>query len=280
MNMISDEVWAYDCEWVPDLTAGRILYHLPDDAPEEEVLRVMWQNAGATPDNPQPFLRLAYCRIVSIAIVIRRVRKDQSVELSFVTLPDDPEQHEKREEKYILKRFLEDGIGKRNPFLVGFNQRNADQRILLQRALISGMSFPQFANRLQAKPWESQDIDLMERLAGFGKMQGVSLNDVASLSGIPGKMETKGEDVCGLWYRGEYKKILQYNLFDSLSTYLLWLRYEHFSGHLSTEEYAKERAIFRLKLEEEIQKKDGAFLRPYLEEMDRLQQRVEISSPK
>ena len=35
---IANEVWAYDCEWVPDLRAGRLVYGLPEDLPDGEVL--------------------------------------------------------------------------------------------------------------------------------------------------------------------------------------------------------------------------------------------------
>ena len=67
------QVWAFDCEWAPDVAAGRRLYHLGADVPDDEVMRVMWENG---PDfdretNPQPFLKTVLCRIVSIAAVVR-----------------------------------------------------------------------------------------------------------------------------------------------------------------------------------------------------------------
>ena len=38
---IKDELWAFDAEWVPDPTAGRLLYDLPDDLPDREVMEEM-----------------------------------------------------------------------------------------------------------------------------------------------------------------------------------------------------------------------------------------------
>ena len=35
---IGNQVWAFDCEWIPDARAGRILHKLPPAAPDEEVL--------------------------------------------------------------------------------------------------------------------------------------------------------------------------------------------------------------------------------------------------
>jgi predicted PolB exonuclease-like 3'-5' exonuclease len=81
IKSIPEEVWAFDCEWVPDLQAGRLLYHLPDELPAGEVLRIMWEQGGATAENPTPFLRTLYCRVVSIATVIRRTLKNGEVQL-------------------------------------------------------------------------------------------------------------------------------------------------------------------------------------------------------
>ena len=112
IKSVSNEVWAFDCEWVPDLLAGRLLYHLPEDLPSDEVLRVMWEQGGATPENPMPFLRTVVCRVVSIATVIRRTLKNGEVQLFLSTLPEAPDDAA-QDEPYILRRFLADGVGAR-----------------------------------------------------------------------------------------------------------------------------------------------------------------------
>jgi hypothetical protein len=260
---IPEEVWAFDCEWVPDLQAGRLLYHLPDDLPSHEVLRVMWEQGGATAENPTPFLRTLFCRVVSIATVIRRTLKNGEVQLFLQALPEDPDDVS-QDETYILKRFLNDGLAARNPQLVGFNSRNADLRILTQRAITQGLSLRHLSERLDAKPWESRDVDLMELVSGFGKNYAVSLNEIATLSGIPGKLDTTGDDVCGLWYSGRRREIVQYNCFDALTTYLVWLRMAHFSGCLTEEAYRLEQSRVRTLLEERLQKPENGFLNKYL----------------
>ena len=273
ISLVLNEVWAFDCEWVPDLTAGRLLYGLSDECPTEEVLHVMWEQGGATPENPQPFLRLIHCRIVSIAMVIRQVLKDKTVRLSLKTLPSNPDDPAQRKESEILRLFLEEGVGKRAPQLVGFNSRNADLRILQQRALIKGMRLPGFSAQLSAKPWEQTSIDLMDILCGFGKTYGATLNELATLSGIPGKLDVSGDDVCGLWFQGKYREICDYNCFDALSTYLLWLRTAYFSGCFSPEQYSNEQAHVRQLIMEEMEKPHGAYLKTYLDAWDHLQQR-------
>lgn len=243
---VENEVWAFDCEWVPDLLAGRLLYHLPDDLPSAEVLRVMWEQGGATPEDPQPFLRTLFCRVVSVATVIRRTLRNGEVQLFLSTLPEKPDDPA-QDEPYILRRFLADGVSTRSPQLVGFNSRNADLRILTQRAVVNGIPLPSLCARLDAKPWESRDIDLMDCVCGFGKSYSASLNEIATLSGIPGKLDTTGEDVCGMWYSGKRREIVEYNAFDALTTYLVWLRLAFFSGCFTPDQYIEEqRRVVRL----------------------------------
>lgn len=264
IKTIPNEVWAFDCEWVPDLQAGRLLYHLPEELPEHEVLRVMWEQGGATAENPMPFLRTLLCRVVSVATVIRRVLGNGEVQLFLQALPETPEDPG-QDEPYILKRFLADGLTARHPQLVGFNSRNSDLRILTQRAMVHGLTLKTLCERLDAKPWESQDIDLMDLVSGYGKNYAVSLNEIATLSGIPGKLDTTGDDVCGLWYSGQRRKIVEYNCFDALTTYLVWLRMACFSGCLTPGGYVLEQQRVRTLLEERLQKPENAFLRVYLD---------------
>lgn len=273
IKTVHDEVWAFDCEWVPDLQAGRLLYHLPEDLPSQEVLRIMWEQGGATPENPTPFLRTLFCRVVSIAMVIRRTFKNGEVQLFLQALPENPDD-ENQDEAYILKRFLQDGLTSRNPQLVGFNSRNADLRILTQRAITSGLALKSLCDRLDAKPWESQDIDLMDLVSGFGKSYAVSLHEIATLCGIPGKLDTTGDDVCGLWYSGHRKEIVQYNCFDALTTYLVWLRMAFFSGRFSQSEYVVEQQRVKRMLDERLQKPENAFLRTYLDAWRSLKERT------
>jgi hypothetical protein len=273
IKTIADEVWVFDCEWVPDLQAGRLLYKLPEDLPEQEILRIMWEQGGATAENPQPFLKTILCRVVSIAAVIRQKLPDGQVKVLMSFLPDRPEDPA-QDEKYILQRFLGNRLEKNNPQLVGFNSRNSDLRILMQRAITNGLSLKSLCDRITAKPWESRDVDLMELVSGFGRNYAVSLNELATLCGIPGKINTSGDDVCGLWYTGQHRKIVEYNCFDALTTYLLWLRLAFFSSLFTSDEYIEEQARVRIMLEESVQKPEGAFLATYLETWQDLQKKT------
>ena len=258
------QVWAFDCEWAPDVVAGRRLYHLGAEVPDAEVMRVMFENA---PDfdrvaNPQPFLKTVLCRVVSIAAVVR-VEKGDDAQLFLWALPEHPDDHTVTEAD-ILRRFLEK-VGAANPLLVGFNSKAADLHILAQRSIVHGLRLPGFARELSAKPWEMNSCDLLDLLGGRGRAFGCSLNEIASLCGIPGKLDVTGDDVAGLFYGGKLADIVRYNVFDALTTYLLWLRVEHFRGAFTTEGYALEQQRVRDLLAAEAAKPGGEYLRLYAE---------------
>ena len=269
-------MWAFDAEWAPDPRAGRVLYHLPDDMPDAEVVVEMWRRGGATEEEPMPFLKTIHCRVLSIAAIQRKV-KNNEVELNLLWLPRDVSDEAQQTEKSIIGTFLQ-AIGKYHPQLVGYNSHSADLKILVQRAVVNGLSAPDFCRRPD-KPWEGADyfgrgsesnIDLLDILGSWGKA-GASLNDVAALSGIPGKFETAGEEVAKMWLTGQWREIIEYNCFDALTTYLVWLRLAHFGGHLTTEQYEEEQELARHSIMEWTEKPELHFLEKYLEEWDRLQ---------
>jgi len=265
------QIWSFDCEWAPDVAAGRRLYHIPADVPDDEVLRVMWQEGGATQDDPQPFLKTLLCRVVSIAMVVRKEPDSGPAGLKLVTLPSlesDAPEDPAWDERRILETFLSSWFPKCNPVFVGFNSRNADLHILAQRAIVNGVSAPDFAKRVAEKPWNSPDIDLMEIVGGRGRSYGCSLHEIANLCGIPGKLDTTGDDVAGLFYGGKTRRIVEYNAFDALSTYLVWLRTELFAGRLTAAAHEAEVRLVRDLVEAERAKLHGEYLARYIEAWD------------
>ncbi len=282
---VKDQIWFFDCEWVPDPKAGRLLYNLPSSVSDEEVLKEMWSRGGATEDNPQPFLKTVMCRVVSVAALMRKVApasanlpEEERVKLHLLWLPRDLEDAESRSEASIVGTFI-NAVGKCKPQLVGFNSRASDLKILFQRAVINGISAPEFCSRPD-KPWEGVDyfskdsdwnVDLMDCLGGWSGRGAPSLHEVAVLSGIPGKMDVSGDDVASMWMSGRWREIVEYNCYDALTTYLVWLRMAHLGGYISDEEYETEQMVFTNMLIEEAEKPGLAFLLKYLNEWNRLE---------
>lgn len=272
---VHNQVWAFDAEWVPDADGGRRLYGLSSELSEHEVFEQMWKEGGATEAEPRPYLKTVMCRIASISTVIRKVKEDGSVVVQLASLPKDPHDQSQLREENILERYL-NAIGKEKPQLIGYNSYSADLKIFIQRAVVKGVSAKEFTTRPN-KPWEGvdyflfrdnpQSIDLFEILGGAFRM-GPSLNQLAILSGIPGKIGLSGYDVAQLWLEGRVKEIVHYNEWDALSTYLLWLRVAHFGGFFDKEQYLVEQQRVRTLLENEALTQPHLGL--YLEEWKRV----------
>ncbi|MEE3122865.1 MAG: 3'-5' exonuclease [SAR324 cluster bacterium] len=277
-KQISQNVWAFDVEWVPDSDVGRRLFQLPNEMEEAEVFQKMWEAGGASEEDPMPYLKTVLCRVVSIAAVIRKQKDDQSVSLSLTSLPHHPEIPEEQQESAMLSTFL-NAIGENKPQLVGFNSQRSDLKILVQRAVAQGIQAKEFAKRPN-KPWEGVDyfdskfspvhVDLIEILGGHGKST-PSLHEMANVCGIPGKMGVEGKEVAPLWLEGRLPEIVAYNECDALSTYLIWLRTAHFGGFFSDQAYEEEQLRVRELLEREGALPGKEHLLEFLEEWERLQ---------
>ena len=274
---VYNRVWAFDAEWIPDPLAGQMLYKLPKDLPPNEILEVMWEKGGASEEDPMPYLKTVLCRIVSI-VAVERLAKGNDIKLHLLSLPRDPENPEQIDEKHVVGTFLSKA-GQYKPQLVGYNSASADLKAMLQRSVVLRLSIPDFCRRPN-KPWEGDDyfdsrnseasVDLKEVLGGWGKAT-PSLNEIATLSGIPGKMDVDGQQVANLWLVGNLDKIIAYNEFDALTTYLLWLRVAHFGGHFTAEQYAHEQQLVRKLIETEAGN-GKTHLNDFQAEWDRLEE--------
>ena len=275
---VKNRVWAFDAEWIPDPLAGRMLYKLPNDMPNKEIFEVMWEKGGATEEDPMPYLKTVLCRIVSIAAV-DRLKTGSDVKLHLLSLPRDSKDPDQTDEQNVVGTFLSK-VGEYKPQLVGFNSASADIKAMIQRSVVLGLSMPAFCKRPN-KPWEGDDyfdsrnseasVDLKDVIGGWGKAT-PSLNEIATLSGIPGKMDVDGQQVASLWLDGNLDKIIAYNEFDALTTYLVWLRVAHFGGHFTTEQYEQEQQFVRDLIKTEATENGKDHLNDFLGEWDRLRE--------
>lgn len=275
LKTIEPCLFSFDLEWIPDPLSAEMLHGVSIDTPQgrEAAMQRLWREAGATAENPQPYLKTVLCRIVSVSGVLREVAGGV-VKLKLVTLPATAADPEKAKERTILKMLLK-SIGSRKPQLVGYNSHNADVPIIVQRSIVHGL-FGQGMGERPNKPWEGVDyfatsgdhnVDLAPMLGRYG--QTPRLHEIATLSGIPGKVDTEGGSVSGLWLQGDLQSILDYNEFDAVTTHLLWARVAHFSGLLSEPAYEAEQRLVRAMLEVEIDGGKKHFVR-YLEVWDQL----------
>ena len=281
LKKITESVFSFDVEWIPDPKSAEILHQTPSASGSMENARLsfesLWQDARKPEEDEsiQPYLKTILCRIVSIAGILRDCPRGGEPQLKLISLPTDPDDPAKCEEKVLITSFLK-SVGRRKPQLVGFNSAQADIPIIIQRAIINGLPGFGFSDR-PAKPWEGVDyfdsrnsdynIDLADGLGQFRDRP--SLHQAASLSGIPGKIDVSGDSVAEMWLEGQIKEIVAYNEFDAFTTHLLWARMAHFSGLLTSSNYEREQDILRNLLEEEI-KSGKEHLIKFVDEWDRL----------
>ena len=257
LRFVADRVVAFDVEAIPRTQAGIILGELPRDSSEVEVFESLWKAAGATAENPQPFLYTHLVRVCSVSAVVRE-RVEGEVKLRLVSFPRDPANEVFRSETSILKGFFS-LLETPRPQLVGYNSRGYELPLLIRSGLALKLRLPQMFSRAMRRdgsvdyldPFVDWHLDLMNLISPFG-VKPPSLNDMARVCGIPGKIDVSGADVAQMWLEGKFSDIVNYNEYDALTTYLLWLRFPLLSGLWTREEFEREEALVRTLLRESI----------------------------
>jgi predicted PolB exonuclease-like 3'-5' exonuclease len=162
-------------------------------------------------------------------------------------------------EKVLIERFF-DGLDKFTPDLVSWNGAGFDLPVLHYRSLLHSVTAARywetgdsdhsfrFSNYLSRFHW--RHMDLMDILSGFQGRGRASLNDIATLLRLPGKVGMHGADVWPAYLKGGLARIRAYCETDVLNTFLIYLRFELLRGHLSASEHAHEVARVRKALSE------------------------------
>ena len=234
----------FDIETIPDTELGRRLYGV-EDLDDASVAKIMFFKQRQARNTE--FLPLLQHRIVALAAVLRT--RD---ELHIFSLGEDGS-----EEKEIVQRFFE-GIERYSPELVSWNGAGFDLPVLQYRALRHGVTAERYweigdqdrefryNNYLSRFHW--RHIDLMDVLAGFQLGGRASLQHVATLLGLPGKLGMSGADVWDYYRDGRYEDIERYCETDALNTYLIYLRFELMRGTLDRTRYEQEVGRVREKI--------------------------------
>ena len=242
-------VLAFDIETIPDCAGIRKLYNLPGDLPDAEVAEVAFQKrrAASGSDFLQPHLQ----RVLVISCVLRH---EDEVRIFSIGEPE-------ANEAAAIQRFF-DGLGKYTPQIVSWNGRNFDLPVLVARGLIHGIAAATFWDTGQDNKdakWSNyinrfhdRHLDLMDVLSLFGS-RGSPLDEMARLSGYPGKLGVGGSGVWDAYRRGAIGSIRDYCETDCANTYLLYLRFQLMRSAFSREQYDREAALLRAFMEKQNQ---------------------------
>lgn len=253
---VFDNLLIFDTEYVPCLDTIKRVYRIEDeDLTTEELLEIAYKENGATKEDPIPMIKFMFYKVIAISGLYRKISyigNEKQVSLQLFSLPktlDSP-----FNEGEIIQKFFE-SIGRTRPQICGWAINQFDLNVLFQRAVINRCIIPGFCLRPD-KPWEGVDyfsnkseaiVDLMETICGWGSKSRARLDEMASACGIPGKLGIEGSQVCGVYYSEEensHQRIIDYCETDVGTTYLLWLETALLSGHVTQEEYLKEKNQF------------------------------------
>ncbi len=144
------------------------------------------------------------------------------------------------DEATVLREFS-DFVGKRHPTMVTFNGRRFDLPVLANRMLKHGVPFPAYYVKRDYRYRYSDDghIDLADLLTDYGASRMPSLDALARLVGMPGKMEVDGSKVQSMYEHGKHAEIRDYCLHDVVQTTFVFLRAELLRGRLDERAYRK-----------------------------------------
>ncbi|MEZ4403400.1 MAG: 3'-5' exonuclease [Kofleriaceae bacterium] len=136
-----------------------------------------------------------------------------------------------------LSRF----VGRARPVLVTYNGRSFDLPVIAMRALRHGVPLPWYYRERGVRYRYSQDghIDLCDWLADHGATRSGSLDAVARLIGLPGKVGVDGSQVEGLFRAGQLPRIQDYCLADVVQTAFVLLRFRLLQGALAPAAYVE-----------------------------------------
>jgi len=128
--------------------------------------------------------------------------------------------------------------------LVTYNGRSFDLPVIALRSLAHAVPQPWYYRESSTRYRYSEHghLDLCDWLADHGAVRAGSLDALARLVGLPGKVGVDGSQVEGLHAAGRLAEIERYCLADVAQTALLFLRFRLLQGQLSPEAHAAREA--------------------------------------
>ncbi len=132
-------------------------------------------------------------------------------------------------------------VEQRRPHLVTFNGRSFDLPVIMLRCLRHGVPLRFFFNDkdYRYRYSDAGHIDLYDFLSEHGAARVGSLDAVAHVIGLPGKVGVDGSQVEGLYTAGQIQLIKNYCLMDVAQTAFVLLRYRLLQGALDRDSYRR-----------------------------------------
>jgi predicted PolB exonuclease-like 3'-5' exonuclease len=261
--MQHQSLFVFDIETVPDTDAVPNLTGFDSPGVEErreELERYHLEKTGGK----NAFPRQPFHRVVAISFLEAEIERNADQEAYLLR-----ELRSGGEAGFDEKQLLEGFFGyfeRLKPRLVSFNGRGFDLPVLKYRAMVHGIAAPWLYGA--GDKWNSYTqrystdwhCDLLDVLSDHGASARVSLDEVCSVMGFPGKFGVSGADVAGMIDDGRIDEVRHYCETDVLNTYLVYLRLMMHKGTVPLDGYNAAVADIVSLIESE------AAERPYLNE--------------
>lgn len=228
-------IMIFDIETVPDVVTGRRVNKIDPTLDDIEVISIL-QLINRQKKQGSEFLQHYLHKIVAISVLVQD--GDFLKIWSLGNVDDD--------EKNLLERFF-NGLEKYKPTLVSWNGSGFDLPVIHYRSLLHqvaskvywevGERVPEFKWNNYLNRYHYRHIDIMDLLSGYQKSAVASLDDVATMLGLPGKMVLTGDQVLNSYIAKDLHSIRNYCEIDVLNTYLVFLRMQYIRGVFDNSQY-------------------------------------------
>ncbi len=162
-------------------------------------------------------------------------------------------------DKYIIEKFWETVIVADR--IVSYNGKGFDLPVLRIKSFIHGIKPQIDMSILRGSFIDEVHIDLMAFLSNNNAKYSYSLDFICKCFDIPSpKVDMEGSMVKERFYNGDYINIAEYNLYDSISTAMLYLRLlDYMPTALPTEEQIKQlqEILFKINAEAKLMSESG-----------------------
>jgi predicted PolB exonuclease-like 3'-5' exonuclease len=235
-------ILVFDIETIPDVAGIRRVHDVPAELGDADVMA--WYSQMRRAASGSDFPPIALQKVVAIGCALRDGTK---LKIASVGEPSD-------DEAELIRRFFEI-VDRCTPQLVSWNGGGFDMPVLHHRALIHGITAKcywdwgdedrefKFNNYLSR--YHTRHIDLMDVLAQYQSRANTSLDVMAKLCGLPGKLGMDGSEVAAAVAAGRIAEVRSYCETDVLNTYLLYQRFRLMRGEIDAAGYEAEIALAR-----------------------------------
>ncbi len=240
-------IMVFDIETVPDVVSGKNINKIDPNLEQLDIIKIM-HAINRQKKNGSEFLPHYLQKIVAISVLVQD--KNFLKIWSLGNIDDD--------EKNLLERFFA-GLEIYQPTLVSWNGIGFDLPVIHYRSLLhqvvsktywevgevrSDFKWNNYFNR-----YHHRHVDIMDLLSGYQKSAVASLDHIAIMLGLPGKMVLTADQVLTCYLEGDITKIRNYCEIDVLNTYLVFLKMQYIRGIGNQESYRSSCELLKNQLE-------------------------------